>query len=306
MPKNADTVVIQERVSLSKSGNKIVIGNDIESGANVREAGEDISKGVIALKKGKNLTPADIGLLASLGIPEVRVNQKLKIAFFSTGDELCSVGEKLNMGSVYDSNRYTLYAMLTKLNVEIIDMGVVNDDKELLSKAFEKAAGNVDMLITSGGVSVGEADYVKEILENYGNINFWKVAIKPGRPLTFGKINTTFFFGLPGNPVSVMVTFYQFAQLAIKKLAGESSYAPTLLKVPSASSLRKKRGRVEYQRGILEKDKNNNFIVRKTGPQGSGILRSMSDANCFIVLPIDCEGINPGELVDIQPFQGII
>ena len=306
MPKNADTVVIQERVSLSKSGNKIVIGNDIEPGANVREAGEDISKGVIALKKGKNLTPADIGLLASLGIAEVRVNQKLKIAFFSTGDELCSVGEKLNMGSVYDSNRYTLYAMLTKLNVEIIDMGVVNDDKELLSKAFKKAAGNVDMLITSGGVSVGEADYVKEILENYGNINFWKVAIKPGRPLTFGKINTTFFFGLPGNPVSVMVTFYQFAQLAIKKLAGESSYAPTLLKVPSASSLRKKRGRVEYQRGILEKDKNNNFIVRKTGPQGSGILRSMSDANCFIVLPIDCEGVNPGELVNIQPFQGII
>ena len=306
VPDGADTVVIQEHVETSKTQNEILIDNEIKPGSNVREAGEDIAKGAIAIKKGKNLTPADIGLLASLGIPKVEVYRKLKIAFFSTGDELRSLGEKLNVGDVYDSNRYTLYAMLTKLNVEIIDMGVVNDDKELLSKAFEKAAGNVDMLITSGGVSVGEADYVKEILENYGNINFWKVAIKPGRPLTFGKINTTFFFGLPGNPVSVMVTFYQFAQLAIKKLAGESSYAPTLLKVPSASSLRKKRGRVEYQRGILEKDKNNNFIVRKTGPQGSGILRSMSDANCFIVLPIDCEGINPGELVDIQPFQGII
>ena len=306
VPDGADTVVIQEHVETSKTQNEILIDNEIKPGSNVREAGEDIAKGAIAIKKGKNLTPADIGLLASLGIPKVEVYRKLKIAFFSTGDELRSLGEKLNVGDVYDSNRYTLYTMLSNLNVEIFDMGVVKDDKESLTQAFNEAAGEVDMLITSGGVSVGEADYIKDILEKYGNINFWKVAIKPGRPLTFGKIKSTLFFGLPGNPVSVMVTFYQFTQLAIKKFAGETSYLPIVLKAISTSSLRKKPGRVEYQRGIFEKDKNNNLTVRKTGPQGSGILRSMSEANCFIVLPIDSKGVNPGDSVDIQPFEGII
>ncbi|MBK69165.1 MAG: molybdopterin molybdenumtransferase MoeA [Legionellales bacterium] len=306
VPDGADTVVIQEHVETSKTQNEILIDNEIKPGSNVREAGEDIAKGAIAIKKGKNLTPADIGLLASLGIPKVEVYRKLKIAFFSTGDELRSLGEKLNVGDVYDSNRYTLYTMLSNLNVEIFDMGVVKDDKESLTQAFNEAAGEVDMLITSGGVSVGEADYIKDILEKYGNINFWKVAIKPGRPLTFGKIKSTLFFGLPGNPVSVMVTFYQFTQLAIKKFAGETSYLPIVLKAISTSSLRKKPGRVEYQRGIFEKDKNNNLTVRKTGPQGSGILRSMSEANCFIVLPIDSKEVNPGDSVDIQPFEGII
>ena len=306
VPDGADTVVIQEHVETSKTQNEILIDNEIKPGSNVREAGEDIAKGAIAIKKGKNLTPADIGLLASLGIPKVEVYRKLKIAFFSTGDELRSLGEKLNVGDVYDSNRYTLYTMLSNLNVEIFDMGVVKDDKESLTQAFNEAAGKVDMLITSGGVSVGEADYIKDILEKYGNINFWKVAIKPGRPLTFGKIKSTLFFGLPGNPVSVMVTFYQFTQLAIKKFAGETSYLPIVLKAISTSSLRKKPGRVEYQRGIFEKDKNNNLTVRKTGPQGSGILRSMSEANCFIVLPIDSKEVNPGDSVDIQPFEGII
>ena len=306
VPDGADTVVIQEHVETSKTQNEILIDNEIKPGSNVREAGEDIAKGAIAIKKGKNLTPADIGLLASLGIPNVEVYRKLKIAFFSTGDELRSLGEKLNVGDFYDSNRYTLYTMLSNLNVEIFDMGVVKDDKESLTQAFNEAAGEVDMLITSGGVSVGEADYIKDILEKYGNINFWKVAIKPGRPLTFGKIKSTLFFGLPGNPVSVMVTFYQFTQLAIKKFAGETSYLPIVLKAISTSSLRKKPGRVEYQRGIFEKDKNNNLTVRKTGPQGSGILRSMSEANCFIVLPIDSKEVNPGDSVDIQPFEGII
>ena len=306
VPDGADTVVIQEHVETSKTQNEILIDNEIKPGSNVREAGEDIAKGAIAIKKGKNLTPADIGLLASLGIPKVEVYRKLKIAFFSTGDELRSLGEKLNVGDVYDSNRYTLYTMLSNLTVEIFDMGVVKDDKESLTQAFNEAAGEVDMLITSGGVSVGEADYIKDILEKYGNINFWKVAIKPGRPLTFGKIKSTLFFGLPGNPVSVMVTFYQFTQLAIKKFAGETSYLPIVLKAISTSSLRKKPGRVEYQRGIFEKDKNNNLTVRKTGPQGSGILRSMSEANCFIVLPIDSKEVNPGDSVDIQPFEGII
>ena len=195
--------------------------------------------------------------------------------------------------------------MLSRLNVEIIDMGVIRDDKKSIAEAFSKAQAKNDLLITSGGVSVGEADYIKTILEDFGNINFWKVAIKPGRPLTFGNLGNTLFFGLPGNPVSVMVTFYQFVQPAIKKLSADCSGLPLTVKIPSISKLKKKPGRVEFQRGIIEKDSNNNMTVRKTGPQGSGILRSMSEANCFIVLPLDNEGVEPGDLVDVQIFHGI-
>ena len=305
MPSGADTVVIQEHVSLSNSNTEIIIDNDTQPEANVRLAGEDISKDSKVLFKGKNLAPADIGLLASLGLPKIPVIRKLKVAFFSTGDELRSIGEKLIDGEVYDSNRYTLHAMLSRLNVEIIDMGVIKDNKKLLSNAFNEAEEKADLLITSGGVSVGEADYVKDVLENKGNINFWKVAIKPGRPLTFGNLGNTIFFGLPGNPVSVMVTFYQFVQPAIKKLSGDISNLPLTLKVLSTSKLKKKPGRVEFQRGIIEKD-NNKITVRKTGSQGSGILSSMSDANCFIVLPLDSEGVEPGDLVDVQVFNGLI
>ena len=196
--------------------------------------------------------------------------------------------------------------MLSRLNVEIIDMGVIRDDKKSIAEAFSKAQAKNDLLITSGGVSVGEADYIKTILEDFGNVNFWKVAIKPGRPLTFGNLGNTLFFGLPGNPVSVMVTFYQFVQPAIKKLSADCSGLPLTVKIPSISKLKKKPGRVEFQRGIIEKDSNNNITVRKTGPQGSGILRSMSEANCFIVLPLDNEGVEPGDLVDVQIFHGII
>ena len=305
MPSGADTVVIQEHISLSNSNTEIIIDNDTQPEANVRLAGEDISKDSKVLFKGKNLAPADIGLLASLGLPKIPVIRKLKVAFFSTGDELRSIGEKLIDGEVYDSNRYTLHAMLSRLNVEIIDMGVIKDNKKLLSNAFNEAEEKADLLITSGGVSVGEADYVKDVLENKGNINFWKVAIKPGRPLTFGNLGNTIFFGLPGNPVSVMVTFYQFVQPAIKKLSGDISNLPLTLKVLSTSKLKKKPGRVEFQRGIIEKD-NNKITVRKTGSQGSGILSSMSDANCFIVLPLDSEGVEPGDLVDVQVFNGLI
>ena len=184
-------------------------------------------------------------------------------------------------------------------------MGVIRDDKKSIAEAFSKAQAKNDLLITSGGVSVGEADYIKTILEDFGNVNFWKVAIKPGRPLTFGNLGNTLFFGLPGNPVSVMVTFYQFVQPAIKKLSADSSGLPLTVKIPSISKLKKKPGRVEFQRGIIEKDSNNNITVRKTGPQGSGILRSMSEANCFIVLPLDNEGVEPGDLVDVQIFHGI-
>ena len=306
MPSGSDTVVIQEHVSVTNSKTEIIVGNDIIPEGNVRQAGEDISTGEIALTKGKKLTPADIGLLASLGLSKISVVRKLRVAFFSTGDELRSLGEDLDDGEIYDSNRYTLNAMLSRLNVEIIDMGVIRDDKKSIEKAFVKAKVKNDLLITSGGVSVGEADYIKTILEDIGNVNFWKVAIKPGRPLTFGNLGKMLFFGLPGNPVSVMVTFYQFVQPAIKKLSGDYSDLPLTVKIPSASKLKKKPGRVEFQRGIIEKDNKNNITVRKTGPQGSGILRSMSEANCFIVLPLDNKGVESGDLVDVQIFNGII
>lgn len=304
MPEGTDTVVIQERVNVTDDG--IHIGNDTKPGDNVREAGEDLAIGDLVLEKGMRLTPADIGLLASLGYAEVSVFKNIKVAFFSTGDELRSVGEELEDGAIYDSNRYTLYGMLARLAVDIIDMGVVKDDKELLERAFTEAAEKADVLITSGGVSVGDADYIKEILEKKGKVQFWKVAMKPGRPLTFGNIDSTYFFGLPGNPVSVMVTFYQFVQPALKKLLGEKVCSPIMMKVPCVSKLKKRPGRVEYQRGVLEHDEQGRLVVRKTGKQGSGILRSMADANCFIVLPLDSNGVTPDEIVDVQLFHGIV
>ncbi len=304
MPAGTDTVVIQEHVE--KHDDSILIGTDTKPGANVRQAGEDLAIGDLVLSKGMCLTPADIGLLASLGIPSVAVWKKLRVAFFSTGDELRSIGEKLEDGMIYDSNRYTLYGMLSRLGVEIIDMGVVRDEPELLKQAFTKARDVADVLITSGGVSVGEADYVKDVLNEQGDINFWKVAMKPGRPLTFGKLGNTFFFGLPGNPVSVMVTFYQFVQPALRVLMGEK-YKPALnMQAICESRLKKRPGRVEFQRGILERDSSGTITVKKTGQQGSGILRSMADANCFIILPLESEGVNPGDLVEVQLFHGLV
>jgi len=304
MPQGTDTVVIQENVE--RHNDSIKIGTDIKPGDNVRQAGEDIKIGDTVLAKGFGLTPADIGLIASLGISEVNVIRKLKVAFFSTGDELRSIGEELKDGHIYDSNRYTLHGMLTRFGADIIDMGVIRDVREDLQQGFEEAAKSADVLITSGGVSVGEADYVKEILENVGTVDFWKVAMKPGRPLAYGKIKDTIFFGLPGNPVSVMVTFYQFVQPALRYLMGEQQIEPVTVKVPCKSKLKKRPGRIEYQRGILEKDESGELIVSKTGAQGSGILRSMSQANCFIILPMDSGDVEPGSLVDVQPFHGLV
>jgi len=304
MPDGSDTVVMQEIAEVS--GDQVTISMETKPGNNVREAGEDLAIGDLVLEKGMRLSPADIGLLASLGLAEVNVFRKLQVAFFSTGDELRSVGEELDNGAIYDSNRYTLYGMLTRLGVNIIDMGVIKDDPDLMDKAFLEATGKSDILITSGGVSVGEADYVKETLLKHGEVDFWKVAMKPGRPLTFGKLDSTYFFGLPGNPVSVMVTFYQFVQPALKKMMGERTTMPVMLKVPCISKLKKRPGRVEYQRGILEHDENGRMIVRKTGAQGSGILRSMADANCFIVLSLENNGVSPDDLVDVQLFHGVV
>ncbi|HSR62563.1 MAG TPA: gephyrin-like molybdotransferase Glp [Gammaproteobacteria bacterium] len=304
MPPGMDTVIMQEHVSVE--GERIRIDDATRPGANVRQAGEDIAAGDPVLGKGHRLTPADLGLIASLGTENVLVSRKLRVAFFSTGDELRSVGEELADGQIYDSNRYTLYGMLERLGVESIDMGVIRDDREALRRGFDDAANTADILITSGGVSVGEADYVKEILEQCGSVDFWKVAMKPGRPLAFGQVRGTWFFGLPGNPVSVMVTFYQFVQPALCYLMGMQKIKPQTLKVTCRSNLRKKPGRIEFQRGILDYNDNGEMVVYKTGAQGSGILRSMSQANCFIVLPMDSGSIEAGMSVDVQPFYGIV
>lgn len=303
MPTGTDTVVMQEHAELIDN-HTIQIAQNTQAGDNVRQAGEDISQGDVVLNSGQVLSPADIGLIASLGQAEVAVYKKLKVAFFSTGDELRSIGDELEPGMIYDSNRYTLYSMLTQLNVEIIDMGVIKDVKEDIDAAFQQASEQADVIITSGGVSVGDADFVKASLETMGEINFWKVAMKPGRPLTFGKINDAYFFGLPGNPVSVMVTFYQFVQPALKYMMGNQHLNALTIKVSCESKLRKRPGRVEYQRGILSKNDQGELTVRKTGAQGSGILKSMSSANCFIVLPLENSGVQPGEWVDVQPFHG--
>lgn len=304
MPEGTDTVVIQEQVEID--GNMVLIDAGNKPGQNVRQAGEDIAKDQTVLAAGRRLIPADLGLLASLGIGEVKVFRKLRVAFFSTGDELCSIGEELGPGCVYDSNRYTLFGMLQRLGAEPIDMGVIRDRKQDTFEAFEEAAKCADVILTSGGVSVGEADYVKECLDELGQIAFWKVAMKPGRPLAFGRIKDAWFFGLPGNPVSVMVTFYIFVQPALRKMMGESNAAPLHLQVRCESSLKKKAGRTEFQRGILSRDGANGFTVTRTGAQGSGILTSMSQANCFIILPLEAEAVEPGSMVEVLPFSAIV
>jgi len=304
LPPGTDTIVIQERVE--RHGERIRIGAGTPPGENVRQAGEDIAVGACVLQAGTRLTPADIGLLASLGIGTIAVRRRIRVAFFSTGDELRSVGDSLGPGDVYDSNRYTLHGMLTRLGAEFIDLGVVRDERSALEAAFVQAATSTDVVITSGGVSVGEADFVKEILLKTGQVEFWKVAMKPGRPLAFGRIRSAWFFGLPGNPVSVMVTFYEFVQPALRRLMGENQGATLRFSVPCVSRLKKRPGRVEFQRGILERDGNGKMVVRKTGAQGSGILSSMAQANCFIILPMESTGVTPGEMVEVEPFFGIV
>ena len=304
MPAGADSVIMQEEAETTAGG--IRIGAGVKPGDNVREAGEDLARGDRVLAKGARLAPADLGVLASVGLAEVEVSRNIKVAFFSTGDELRPVGEPLTDGLIYDSNRYTLYGMLARLGVQIIDLGIVRDDPALLDRAFLRARDEADIVITSGGVSVGEADYVKETLRARGEVAFWKVAMKPGRPLTFGRLGRACFFGLPGNPVSVMVTFYQFVQPAIRKMLGETTAPPITLKAPCASRLKKRPGRIEYQRGILTRDQNGQLAAHKTGAQDSGILSSMAAANCFIVLPLENDGVEPGDMVDVQLFHGLV
>jgi len=305
LPNGADTVIMQEDVD--KQGEHITVRGQHKPGVNIRLAGEDLSAGGVALAQGKRLLPADLGLLASLGINEIKVYRRLRVAFFSTGDELRSLGEPLGKGEIYDSNRYTLLGMLKALDMDVIDLGVVKDDPDSLRQALQSAASEADAIITSGGVSVGDADYIRDIMQSLGNINFWQIAMKPGRPLAFGRIVDTPLFGLPGNPVAVMVTFYQFVKPALLHLAGMSNVsAPRRFKVKSLSAFRKKPGRTEYQRAILQTDENGELTVRSFGRQGSGILRSMSEADCLVVLPKDNAGVHEGDYVEVQPFEGMI
>jgi molybdopterin molybdotransferase len=304
VPEGADTVVMQERAQ--KNGTKVTFAGGQKQGQNVRHAGEDLQQGAIALAKGRVVRPAELGLIASLGIGEVSVVRPLRVAFFSTGDELVQVGGTLGEGEIYDSNRYTLHGMLTRLNCEVIDMGVVRDDPAILERAFVDASKIADVVITSGGVSVGEADYVKQLLQKLGEVVFWKIAMKPGRPLAYGKIGNAHFFGLPGNPVSVMVTFYQFVRDALLTLQGVSPLpAQPLLKAVCTSAIQKAPGRTEFQRGVLYLE-DGAFKVRVTGEQGSGILKSMSNANCFIMLHDHVGNVDAGATVDVQILEGVI
>jgi len=304
MPKGTDTVIMQEDVE--RSDDTISIQSCHRKGQNVRQAGEDLALGQVALHKGQKIMPAELGVLASLGLSEIKVHRRLRVAFFSTGDELRSIGEPLGDGDIYDSNRYSLYGMLSRLGVDILDMGVIADRKEDIQPAFQTAADNADVVITSGGVSVGEADFVKETLDSLGEIKFWKIAMKPGRPLAFGKIKNAYFFGLPGNPVAVMVTFYQFVQRAILTLAGAEIKPRLQFQLPSSEAFKKMPGRTVFIRGVISNDNNGELTVRSTGQQGSGILNSMSQANCFIILAHDDGPVHKGDIVTVEPFDGFI
>jgi molybdopterin molybdotransferase len=304
VPDALDSVVMQERAS--KALDAVTLSPGQRKGQNVRQAGEDLRVGAVALARGRRVRPAELGLIASLGIGEVTVYRKLRVAFFSTGDELVSIGHPLDPGEIYDSNRYSLYGMLSRLPCEILDLGVVRDDPTLLEAAFRRAAADADVVITSGGVSVGEADFVKQLLGKMGEVVFWKIAMKPGRPLAYGKVGAAHFFGLPGNPVSVMVTFYQFVQSALLRLCGMDPLPEAhILRAECVSAIKKIPGRTEFQRGILFRE-GGVIKVRSTGEQGSGILRSMSEANCFIILGDDVGNVPAGTVVDVQVLEGIV
>jgi len=302
IPHGADAVVMQEQAEQSDSG-KVRIDAEHRVGENIRQAGEDVQQGETVIEAGARLSPADLGVLASLGLGQLQVKRKPVVAFFSTGDELVAVGEPLEPGKIHDSNRYSLYGMLSTMAVDIIDLGVVRDDPDSMREVLTRASTQADFIISTGGVSVGEADFIKPALEELGTTEFWKIAIKPGRPLTFGQIDASIFMGLPGNPVAVMVTFSQFVVPAIHALAGANPQRPALFRARALDKMRKKPGRYEFQRGIASMDENNEWQVARTGQQGSGILTSMSRANCFIVLPDDNAGVEPGDQVNIQFFD---
>ncbi len=308
MPVGLDTVVPQEFVRVERE-NVTVPAGVVRTGDNRRCAGEDLAIGAVALRAGRVLYPADIGLLASLGHAEVRVRRRLRVAFFSTGDELRSLGEPLEVGCVYDSNRYTLWCMLQRLGVELLDLGVVRDDPGALEETFRIAAASADAVITSGGVSVGDADRTKRVMASLGDVLFWRIAMRPGRPMAIGRIGTNpgaILFGLPGNPVAVMVTFYAFVRDALLAMGGAAPEQLPMLRAASTAAIRKKPGRTEYQRGIVTQAADGRWQVAITGSQGSGILSSMSAANGMVVLGHDQGDVAAGDTVDVLPFDGLV
>ena len=320
MPVGLDTVVPQEFTRTDDDGRIRIPAGTVAAGDNRRLRGEDLARGEAALQAGRILTPADLGLLASLGQAEVPVLRRLRVAFFSPGDELRSIGEPLDEGCVYDSNRYTIWGMLQRLGVEVLDLGVVHDEPAALREAFTQAAANADAVITSGGVSVGEADHTKQVMKQLGEVLFWKIAMRPGRPMAIGRIgirpdaegrigepgHQAMLFGLPGNPVAVMVTFYAFVRDALLAMSGATPQPLPLLRAVSTEAMRKKPGRTEYQRGIVSQASDGRWQVRITGAQGSGILRSMSEANGMVVLHHGQGHVAAGELVDVIPFNGLV
>lgn len=324
LPKGLDTVVPQEFVTRDPhpsplppagEGEYITIpAGLLQAGDNRRQLGEDLMQGQPALQKGELLTPAALGLLASLGIEQISVLRRLRVAYFSTGDEILSLGQSPREGAVFDSNRYTVFGLLTRLGCEVIDLGVVRDEPALLEAAFRRAASQADAIITSGGVSVGEADYTKAMMKKLGDVAFWKIAMRPGRPMAVGRIPSTgsgqagssVLFGLPGNPVAVMVTFLAFVRPALLQMMGSTAKAPPLLKARSLEPLRKKPGRTEYQRGIVSTAANGALQVKTTGNQGSGVLSSMVQANGLIVLQHTQGDVVPGDEVDVMMFDGVM
>lgn len=309
IPDGVDTVVIQEVTQAEKTadGDIVIVPPGQKQGQNIRRAGEDLRADHAAIVAGKLLRPAELGLLASIGAAEVSVRRKVRVALFSTGDELKSLGTPLEGGEVYDSNRYTMWGVLTRLGCDIIDMGVIPDDPVKLEAAFKSASENADVILTSGGVSVGEADFTKQMMTRMGEVLFWKIAMKPGRPMAFGRIGKAWLFGLPGNPVAVMVTFYQFVRMSILKLAGVSPVQPLpTFAVPVNVNLKKNPGRTEFLRAALSLNEQGQWTVAPAGAQGSGVLRSMSEANCFIVLEHERGNVAAGEMVQVQPMEGLV
>ena len=305
MPAGLDTVVAHEMVQVQGERITIPLGR-VHTGDNRRLRGEDIAQGQAALRQGQRLTPAAWGLLASLGLPEVAVRQRLRVAYFSTGDEILSLGQAPREGAVYDSNRYTVCGLLQRMGCEWIDLGVVPDDPQRLRAAFEEAAMRADAIITSGGVSVGEADHTKALMRELGDVDFWRIAMRPGRPMAVGRMGQTLMFGLPGNPVAVMVTFLAFVRPALWRMMGCTDAPPLLVRAQSQQAMRKKAGRTEYQRGVVTRSDSGTLQVHTTGNQGSGVLSSMVQGNALIVLHHDQGHVAEGDPVDVMLFDGAI
>lgn len=303
MPHGADTVVMREQAT--QNGELVSFaGAKIKAGQNVRQAGEDLAQGQAVFSTGQRLLSPEMGMLASLGFAHADVFRSLKVAIFSTGDEVQAPGGDIEPNSIFDSNRFTLTGLLKQLGCQVIDLGIIEDDEAKMMQVLEQAAKQADMVITSGGVSVGDADFIKSALEKLGHIDFWRINMRPGRPLAFGQIAGKPFFGLPGNPVAVMVSFINFVEPALRKMQGEQGWQPLKVNAIALEDLRSRQGRTEFSRGVYAFNAQGQLTVRTTGKQGSGILRSMSEANCLIEIAPAIDTVKVGESVTIIPLQG--